>query len=334
MPRRRTLARIALSVGLIALAVWANNSSWLYERVAGGSDGGRMTLLAHRGIHQTYSREGLTNQTCTGERIAPPTHGYLENTLASMEAAFAAGADIVEFDIHPTTDGQFAVFHDWTVDCRTEGKGVTREKSLAELKALDIGYGYTADGGQSFPFRGKGIGLMPSLDEVLARFPDKRFLINIKSNDPAEGELLTARLAQLAPDGRALLMAYGGDRPIGALKEKLPDMPVMSVASLKRCMLRYIGVGWTGYMPEACQSSLVLLPVNVAPWIWGFPDRLIARMREAGTSVFVTGPLGAGDFAGGTSGIDDEPLLRRLPAGFGGGVWTNRIEAIGPLVKR
>jgi glycerophosphoryl diester phosphodiesterase len=87
-------------------------------------------------------------------------------------------------------------------------------------------------------------------------------------------------------------------------------------------------------MPEACQSSLVLLPVNVAPWIWGFPDRLIARMREAGTSVFVTGPLGAGDFAGGTSGIDDEPLLRRLPAGFGGGVWTNRIEAIGPLVKR
>ena len=37
-----------------------------------------------------------------------------------MRAAFAAGADIVELDIHPTTDGQFAVFHDWTLDCRTE----------------------------------------------------------------------------------------------------------------------------------------------------------------------------------------------------------------------
>ena len=36
-----------------------------------------------------------------------------------MRAAFAAGADIVEFDVHPTSDGQFAVFHDWTLDCRT-----------------------------------------------------------------------------------------------------------------------------------------------------------------------------------------------------------------------
>jgi len=54
-----------------------------------------------------------------------------------MQAAFAAGADIVEFDIHPTTDGHFAVFHDWTLDWRTDGRGVTRERTLAELKALD-----------------------------------------------------------------------------------------------------------------------------------------------------------------------------------------------------
>jgi hypothetical protein len=31
------------------------------------------------------------------------------------------------------------------------------------------------------PFRGKGVGLMPSLDEVLTRFPDREFLIDIKS---------------------------------------------------------------------------------------------------------------------------------------------------------
>ncbi len=27
---------------------------------------------------------------------------------------------------------------------------------MSELKTLDIGYGYTADGGKSFPFRGQG----------------------------------------------------------------------------------------------------------------------------------------------------------------------------------
>jgi glycerophosphoryl diester phosphodiesterase len=54
--------------------------------------------------------------------MLPPRHGYLENTIASMEAVFSLGADALELDAHPTTDGQFAIFHDWMVDCRTEGR--------------------------------------------------------------------------------------------------------------------------------------------------------------------------------------------------------------------
>ncbi|MEZ4555866.1 MAG: glycerophosphodiester phosphodiesterase family protein [Caldilineaceae bacterium] len=56
------------------------------------------------------------------------------------------GADVVEFDVHRTSDDQFAVFHDWTLDCRTDGTGVTRDQTLADLQTLDIGYGYTGDG--------------------------------------------------------------------------------------------------------------------------------------------------------------------------------------------
>jgi glycerophosphoryl diester phosphodiesterase len=74
-----------------------------------------------------------------------------------MRAAFNKGADMVEFDVQPTTDGQFAVFHDWTLNCRTNGAGVTRDHTMKELKALDVGYGYTADGGKTYPFRGKGV---------------------------------------------------------------------------------------------------------------------------------------------------------------------------------
>jgi glycerophosphoryl diester phosphodiesterase len=43
---------------------------------------------------------------------------------------------------------------------------------MTSLKKLDIGYGYTADGGKTYPFRGKAIGLMPTLTEVLQAFPD------------------------------------------------------------------------------------------------------------------------------------------------------------------
>ena len=127
--RRAWRIGLKLVLGLaLALAafVYLNNTNLL-----SAPDTGRPVLLAHRGLHQTFPADGLKGDTCTPTRILPPEHGYLENTLASMQAAFAAGADIVELDVHPTTDGHFAVFHDWTLDCRTDGKGVTREHTLA-----------------------------------------------------------------------------------------------------------------------------------------------------------------------------------------------------------
>src|SRR5690606_9734583 len=105
-------------------------------------------------------------------------HPFLENTIPSMEAAFEAGADLVELDIQLTKDGEFAVFHDWTLECRTEGKGVIRDHTMQVLKQLDIGYGYTADNGETYPFRGKGTGLMPTLDEVLSQFPEQSLLLH------------------------------------------------------------------------------------------------------------------------------------------------------------
>jgi glycerophosphoryl diester phosphodiesterase len=245
-----------------------------------------------------------------------------------MRAAFAAGADVVELDIHPTTDGQFAVIHDWTLDCRTDGAGVTRAHTLAELKALDIGYGYTADGGKTFPFRGKGVGLLPSLDEVLAAFPDRRLLIDIKSNDPADGEKLADRLARLAPEQLGRIMVYGGDRPVGLVRARLSGVRTMSRASLQSCLLRYVALGWTGHVPAACSRSLLLVPANIAPWLWGWPGRLIARMHGAGTEVYIAGPWGGDTFS---RGIDDADAFRRLPQGYAGGIWTNRIDLIAPL---
>jgi glycerophosphoryl diester phosphodiesterase len=308
---------------LFAAFCFFNNTSLFSEQPPG-----RPLLLAHRGLAQTYHRAGLGRDTCTATRIHPPEHPYLENTLASMDAAFRAGADIVEFDVHPTTDGHFAVFHDWTVDCRTEGKGVTREHTLASLKALDIGYGYTADGGRTFPFRGTGIGAMPSLDQVLAAFPDRRFLINVKSNDPVEGNLLAEHLEKVPAEQRARLMVYGGDRPIDALRARMPDMPVMSRQSLKSCALRYLALGWSGHVPAPCRRTLLLLPDNAAPFAWGWPHRLVARMRAAGTEMFVAGGLDGSD---GASGIDSADQMRALPANYRGGIWTNRIDRIAPL---
>ena len=43
--------------------------------------------------------------------------------------------------------------------------------------------------GETYPFRGKGIGLMPELQEVLDAFPDKELLIHMNHGDVRTAEV-------------------------------------------------------------------------------------------------------------------------------------------------
>ena len=280
------------------------------------------TLLAHRGIAQRFDETDLRNDTCTASRMLPSSHGYLENTIPSIRASFEAGADLVEIDVHPTTDGQFAVFHDWTLDCRTNGSGPVRKMAMSQLKTLDVGYGYTADNGRTYPFRGKGVGLMPSLDEVLTAFPGRRFVINVKSRDPQEGVALAQALQRYPAARREGLIVYGGDEPVARLRELMPQMRTASKATLRSCLIRHILLGWAGLVPASCERSMVLVPVNASWLLWGWPDGFVRRMRDAGSEVFAIGPY-TGGF---TRGIDTAQDLSRLPPGYTGGIWTNEIE--------
>lgn len=312
-------------IGVFAAAVYLLNASWL----ASAPDDPQLRLIAHRGVHHTFDRTGIGNDTCTAERIFPPEHGLMENTIASMQAAFDAGADAVELDVHPTTDGHLAVFHDWTLDCRTQGEGRTRDHDLAYLKSLDIGHGYTADGGVTFPLRGKGVGLMPTLDEVLEALPDGRFVVNFKSREAREGPMLAALLEGRQGWRASVWGAYGGAEPTVAAKARLPELKVWTRDSLLGCGLRYLGYGWTGIVPAACRDTVLMVPVNYAWLLWGWPNRFMQRMDGAGTDIILVGPFESGD--PGTSGIDDAETLARVPARFDGWLWTNRIEIVGPL---
>lgn len=320
MARRGPLVLLALALALFAL----NTSLLAHPRKD-------YVVLAHRGVYQNYDKNGLGRDDCTATRIFQPTHEFIENTIPSMRAAIEAGAGMIEIDIHPTTDGEFAVFHDWTIDCRTEAQGVTREQSWQTLRALDVGYGYTADGGNTFPFRGKGVGLMPSLAQVLSTFPDTRFLINIKSNDPAEADRLHAYLAA-HPDARpARLAVFGGERPVNRLRELRPGMAASSRAHLKACAKDYRLLGWTGFMPKSCRNTVVYIPVNWGWVVWGYPNRFLARMQDANTEVFLLGPLGRR--LDGMPGVDDARAVAMTPKGWRGGVATDRIEVTGPMLR-
>jgi glycerophosphoryl diester phosphodiesterase len=288
-------------------------------------------LLAHRGVAQQFDREGLGPQTCTASRMLAPTHGYLENTLASIAEAFRLGADQVEIDIHPTTDGEFVVFHDWRLECRTEGSGVTRERPLAYLKSLDIGYGYTADGGATFPFRGKFVGAMPTWDEVMKAFPGRRFQVNIKSNSAGEGSAAVA-YARTHGYGVDRISFVGGDRPMEAIRREWPGMRTLSRAQLKSCLLGHVFLGWSGHMPEACRDATIFVPINYTVWMWGWPQQFVERMAAVNSEVFVIGPYTSDPKAYGSTGIDSPAELEHIQ-GYTGGIVTDRIDVMGPALR-
>jgi glycerophosphoryl diester phosphodiesterase len=317
-----------LGIGAIAAGagLYLINTSWLAE-----PPGGRPTLIAQRGLHQVYDLQGVTDDTCTAQHIRAPVHLLIDNTLPSIAAAISAGADVVEIDVRVTSDGQFVLFHDNALDCRTDGTGTVFAHTLAELKTLDVGYGYTADEGRSHPLRGKGSGLMPSLEEALTAYPGSRFLIQIKDGDHRIGEMMAAYLERRGMARWDRLAFFGAPRPLSRLKNIHPGARTWSAAAAARCLSRYLLFGWTGHVPEACDDAVVMVPIMQSDLVWGWPNRFLQRMRGHRTEVILIGRidgLSGADF----SRLDTEDEIRRVPHKFDGSIWTDRIEITGPAL--
>lgn len=112
-----------------------------------------------------------------GSRLAP------EETVVAYRNALEVGADVLELDLHSTSDGVLVCLHDDTVDRTTDGDGEVEAMTFAELAQLDAGYQFTRDHGETYPYRGEGL-TIPSLEEVLETFDDHYFIMEIKQVDP------------------------------------------------------------------------------------------------------------------------------------------------------
>lgn len=313
--KRRTVLLIIISVLLL---VWLNNTNVFYSKQRD------YKLLAHRGLAQSYDVSKVDWDTNTAEIIDEPEHPYLENTIPSMQAAFNLSADVVELDVRLTKDKRLAVFHDFALEYRTNASGLVGDYTMAELKDLDIGYGYTADKGQTFPFRGKGLGLMPELAEVFSAFPGKELLINVKDGDVETYQVLwTDYLSRMTKDQLSLITVYGDDDGIDYLREQSPDLRLLSMRMMKKALLKYELLGFTGYIPKELHNMELHLPLKYAKFLWGWPNKFVKRMESVNSRVVIV--LGDGKWS---EGFDTEESLETIPKGYKGYIWTNRIDKV------
>jgi glycerophosphoryl diester phosphodiesterase len=107
-----------------------------------------------------------------------------ENTLEAFQYSARMGVDVLELDIHSTSDGTLVVMHDAAVDRTTNGRGRVNELTLEAVKKLDAGYVFSPDSGQTFPFRNRKI-TVPTLREIFDALPEMTFNIEPKQHAPS-----------------------------------------------------------------------------------------------------------------------------------------------------
>lgn len=126
--------------------------------------------------------------------------GVPENTVAAMKHALACGADILEFDVWLTQDGQVVIFHDATLarmcgggkGADIDGKGVA-DMAYADLPAIHV----DQDGehwGVTAANRGEAQRI-PLLSELLACIPlDKPLIIEFKQKEEVRYNVVRVRV--------------------------------------------------------------------------------------------------------------------------------------------
>ena len=161
---------------LLAAVVWAA------DRPVNSLPGAlRWMVVAHRGEH-------VRNH---------------ENTLEAIEGAIRAGADLVEMDVRRSSDGQYLLMHDATVDRMTDGKGRVSEKTWAELSALKV-----ADKART----NIALSRIPRLQEALEACRGRiQVYLDFKAGDPAD---VVRILKQVGMDSKVWVY----DHPGGAVR--------------------------------------------------------------------------------------------------------------------
>jgi glycerophosphoryl diester phosphodiesterase len=164
-------------------------------------EAGRPYLIAHR-----------------GNSVACP-----ENSLQAFRRAVHDGADIIETDIRLSSDGQFVLIHDPTLERTTDGKGRVDALTLDQLKTCRLRNVNPAEGSPT----------VPTLDEMALAVPAPVVVaLELKAREfrqTAVCQTLAETLARLELTARTLILS-SHRRHLESWRRVSPEVPVGLVA--------------------------------------------------------------------------------------------------------
>lgn len=203
-----TFIILAAVYGVLALTSRPRPAHAYYARFAG-----QEMVLAHGG----------------GQGLWP------DNTLTAFDGAAALGVDVLELDLQRDADGVFRVIHDATLDRTTSASGPVAGRSAADFALIDAGHRWTIRGQRAdaiateYVHRGAGI-LVPTLRDVLERFPTYAVNAEIKEDDAEAGRALCDLLTATGARARVLVASFHS-APMQAFRQACPDVATSATRS-------------------------------------------------------------------------------------------------------
>lgn len=235
-----------------------------------------------------------------------------ENTLAAFDRGLAAGADGLELDVHLSADGIVVVHHDDTLDRTTNATGPVAARTAAELRRLDAGSQFMPPHAASPPPAGAGgepsVFGIPTLGEVLRRYPDIPVIVEMKVDSPAMGRAVAAEVRAADAVDRVCAAGYG-QRSLAAVRRALPELATSASRGEVQLAFYRSWIGWPvrraayhGYqVPEWAGRFRIVTP------------RFIRHAHDAGLRVQVWT-------------VDEQADMERLLAWGADALITNRPD--------
>ena len=198
------------------------------------------------------------------------------NTLAHLERMADLGVDVLDVDLHLSSDGQVVLIHDGAVDRTTNGSGQVSDMTLAELQALDAGYRWTTDGGATFPFRGQGYQIA-TLADALERFPDWPMVMEIKQETPSMAQALCQVLRDHGATQRVIVPS-SREQALADFRAACPEVATAADTNEVTWSVGLSMVGLGGVISPAYAAAQVPLsssgiPVVTPGWVSAMHSR-------------------------------------------------------------
>ncbi len=124
---------------------------------------------------------------------------------------------------------------------------------------------------------------------------------------------------------------YGSDAAIAAIKKARQGAATFSIAKAQACVSDYKASGWMGSIPATCQDGGALVTMDqIGYTLWGWPNRFLARMDNAGIRVIIAQDVRDGKIIG----LTNAEQYGEIANSYNGYIWVDNIAELGPALKR